>query len=211
MGRKVAAYLDGLRGSGDSLSVKTPSHPRWPLGVKGSVFAVAVLALLGIVTFGVVREATTTHPVPTPALSRSAPTIQKPAFTRAEEAYIQALWPIHGEVERSTVRMSLGQIFYKINDMGKADLKKRVDDALATYRRAEAQMGALQPPLSLQRAHDDYLAAVGLFQKSALEVLKMFDDGNDDHLLAAYPLSQEGSDKIREVGAQFWQDEFPPN
>jgi hypothetical protein len=39
----------------------------------------------------------------------------------------------------------------------------------------------------------------------------MFDDGNDEHLLAAYPLSQEGSDKIRAVGGQFWRDEFPPN
>jgi len=107
--------------------------------------------------------------------------------------------------------MSLGKIFYKIGDMGKAELRARVDDALATYRRAEARIGALQQPPSLQRAHDDYLAAVGLFEKSALEVLKMFDDGNDDHLLAAYPLSQEGSNKIREIGAKFWQDEFPPN
>ena len=63
----------------------------------------------------------------------------KPAFTRAEEAYIQALWPIHGEVERSTVRVSLGKIFYKTNEMGKPELKSRVEDALATYRRAEAR------------------------------------------------------------------------
>ena len=107
--------------------------------------------------------------------------------------------------------MSLGQIFYKINDMGRAELKTRVDDALATYRRAEAQLRTLQPPPSLKPAHDDYLAAVRLFQKSTLEVRKMFEDGNDDHLLAAYPLSREGSDKIRAVGAQFWRDEFPPN
>jgi hypothetical protein len=107
--------------------------------------------------------------------------------------------------------MSLGKIFYKINDMGKADLKTRVDDALATYRRAETRIAALQPPPSLAQSHDEYLAAVRLFQQSALEVLKMFDDGNDDHLLAAYPLSQEGSNKIREVGVRFWQDEFPPN
>jgi len=39
----------------------------------------------------------------------------------------------------------------------------------------------------------------------------MFDDGNDEHLLAAYPMSREGSDKIREVGAKFWEDEFPPH
>jgi len=159
----------------------------------------------------VTREATTTVRGPIPAVSQPASTPQRPAFTRAEEAYIQALWPIHGEVERSTVRLSLGKIFYKTNEMGKADLKARVDKALATYRTADARIGALQPPPSLQRAHDDYLAAVGLFQKSALEVLKMFDDGDDDHLLAAYPFSQEASNKIREVGAQFWQDEFPPN
>jgi len=133
----------------------------------------------------------------------------KPAFTRAEEAYIQALWPIHGDVERSAVRMSLGKIFYKINELGKADLKARVDAALATYRQAEARISALEPPPSLARSHNDYLAAVRLFEQSAVEVLKMFDDGNDEHLLAAYPASQQASDKIREVGVKFWQDEFP--
>jgi hypothetical protein len=210
MGRKGAASPEGLRGIGDGLAGKMISRARWPFSVEGGVFAVAVLVLLGILAFAATREVTTTGPTPSPSLSQPA-AAPKPAFTRAEEAYIQALWPIHGEVERSTVRMSLGKIFYKINDMGKADLKKRVDEALATYRLAEVRISALQPPPSLQRAHDDYLAAVGLFQKSALEVLKMFDDGNDDHLLAAYPLSQDGSDKIREIGARFWQDEFPPH
>ena len=211
MGRKGAASPEGLRATGDDLAGKTVPHVRWPFSVKNSAVAVAVLALLGVVAFAVTREATTTVRGPIPAVSQPASTPQRPAFTRAEEAYIQALWPIHGEVERSAVRLSLGKIFYKTNEMGKADLKARVDKALATYRTADARIGALQPPPSLQRAHDDYLAAVGLFQKSALEVLKMFDDGDDDHLLAAYPFSQEASNKIREVGAQFWQDEFPPN
>src|SRR5207248_401955 len=112
-----------------------------------------------------------------PELSHPA-AAPKPAFTRAEEAYIQALWPIHGEVERTTVRMSLGRIFYKTNDMEKGDLKARVDEALATFRRAEGRIRALQPPPSLERAHDDYLAAVALLQQSALETLKLFDDGN---------------------------------
>jgi len=161
--------------------------------------------LLGVVVFGVSREATTTSRPPSPA------TPPKPAFTRAEEAYIQALWPIHGDVERSAVRMSLGKIFYKTNELGKADLKTRADAALATYRRAETRISALQPPPSLAREHEDYLAAVRLFEQSAVEVLKMFDDGNDEHLLAAYPMSQEGSNKIREIGVKFWEDEFPPH
>jgi hypothetical protein len=211
MGRKGAASPQGLRGTGNGVSGKMVYHARWPFSVKSTVITVAVMALLAVVAFGVTREATTTGLAPSSVLSRPAATPPKPAFTRAEETYIQALWPIHGEVERSTLRMSLGKIFYKTNDLGKVDLKARVDASLANYRRAESQISALQPPPSLARAHDDYLAAVRLFEQSALEVLKMFDDGNDEHLLAAYPLSQEGSNKIREVGARFWQDEFPPN
>jgi hypothetical protein len=170
-----------------------------------------VIALLGVVGFALIREASTTARGTTLLSSRPASAPPRPAFTPAEEAYIRALWPIHGDVERSTVRMSLGQIFYKINDMDKPTLKGRVDDALATYRRSEAQLKALEPPPSVQREHDEYLAAIRLFHQSAVEVLKMFQDGRDDHLNAAYPLSQRASDTIREVGAKFWPDEFPPN
>jgi hypothetical protein len=210
MGRNEAAYSKGLRGTREGPSLKALFHPQWPLGVRGLALAATVLALLGVVAFAVTREATTTSRTPGPALSRPAAP-SKPPFTRAEEAYIQALWPVHGEVERSTVRVSLGKILYKTGELGKPELRARVDTALASYQRAEERIQALQPPPSLQREHDEYLAAVRLFQKSAFETKKMFDDGSDDHLLAAYPLSKEGSDKIREVGIKFWQDEFPPN
>jgi hypothetical protein len=212
VGRNGTVSPEGMHGTDDRPSAKVLLRPRWPSGVKGAALAVTVLALLGVVAFGVVREGTTTGRAPIAEVSRPAgSTAHGPALTRAEEAYIQALWPIHAEVERSTVRLSLGKIFYKVNELGKADLRARVDAALATYRQAEARIGALQPPPSLERAHHDYLAAVELFEKSALEVLKMFDDGDDEHLLAAYPLSKEGSDKIREIGVRFWQDEYPPN
>jgi hypothetical protein len=209
MVRKRAAFLKGLHGTDDGPSLKIISPPQWPLGVRGTALAATVLVLLGVVAFGVSREATTTARPPGSALSRPAATPPKPAFTRAEEAYIQALWPIHGDVERSAIRMSLGKIFYKTNDLGKADLKARVDAALTTFRRAETRISALQPPPSFAREHEGYLAAVRLFEQSAVEVLKMFDDGNDEHLLAAYPMSREGSDKIREIGVKFWEDEFP--
>jgi hypothetical protein len=211
MGRKGVAFPGELDGAGDGSSRKILSHLRWPRGVKGNALAATVVALLGIVAFGVVRETTTTGRAPGTALSRPETAPQRPAFTRSEEAYIQALWPIHTEVERSAVRVSLGNIFYKNGEIGKADLKARVDGGLVTYRRAEARISALQPPSSLAPSHDEYLAAVRLFQQSAIEVLKMFDDGDDDHLLAAYPQSLEGSNKIREIGMRFWQDEFPPN
>ncbi len=183
---------------------------RLALRNKGFLLVVGALVLAGVVAFTVVHSVTTGR-FATSVSTQPASRPPRPPLTRAEEAYSQALWPIHGAVERSAVRMSLGQIFYKIHDMDRAELKTRVDEALATYRQAEMRLRELRPPLSLERAHADYLAAVQLFQNSALEVLKMFDDGSDDHLLAAYPLSLEGSNKIRVVGAQFWPGEFPPN
>jgi hypothetical protein len=95
--------------------------------------------------------------------------------------------------------------------MDRPSLKKRVDEALATYRRSDTRLRALQPPPTVERDHQEYLAAIALFQQSTIEVLRMFEDGRDDHLVAAYPLSQKASDKIREVGGKFWPNEFAPN
>ena len=170
-----------------------------------------LVVLAGVVTGAAILEIKGSRAVTSELATRAAAPRPRPPLTRAEEAYIQALSPIHGEVERSAVRMSLGQIFYKTHDMGKAELKTRVDEALASFRRSEARLRTLAPPPSLQRSHGDYLSAVRLFERSAVEVRRMFEDGNEDHLRAAYPLSKEGSDKIRELGVKFWPDEFPPN
>jgi hypothetical protein len=172
------------------------------------MLGVILLALAGILTFAGSRNVTSSSP---PNTARSSPPPTRPALTPAEERYIRELWPIHGDVERSTMRMSLGQIFYKTQDLGQADLRKRVEQALAVYQKAEARLGGLEPPPSLQREHDEYASAVRLFRESAIEVLKMFEDGRDDHMLAAYPKGQAGANKIREVGGKFWPHEFPAN
>jgi len=54
-----------------------------------------------------------------------------------------------------------------------------------SYRRAEKWLGTLEPPPSLRRSHDEYPAAVRLFQRSAVEARRLF--------------------------AKFWPEEFPPN
>ena len=110
MGREGAASPKGLPGTNDSPSIKNLLHLRRPLGVKGTVLTVAIVVLLAILAFAANREAIITGRAPSPALSRPEPVLQRPAFARDEEAYIQALWPIHGEVERSAVRMSLGSL-----------------------------------------------------------------------------------------------------
>lgn len=153
-----------------------------------------------------VAIAPTAQPAPAAATTQPA---ARAARTADEEAYIRALWPIHGEVQRNVTQMSLGQIFYKTQDMTRAELKVRVDDALAAFLAAESRLRALVPPASLREDHETYATAVRLFKDSAGEVRKMFADGRDDHMLAAYPGSQEGSDKIRDVGGKLWPHEFP--
>jgi hypothetical protein len=204
MGRKNATR-------GSKTAVDAQSRVWWPrLDGKQTAIAVLVVLLLAVVAFAVTRELTraTARPASSVAATSPAPP-PKPAFTPAEEAYIRELWPIHGAVERSAARMVLGQIFYKINDMDRATLKERVTDALATYQRSETRLRVLQPPATVERDHEEYLAAIRLFQQSAVEVLKMFEDGRDDHLVTAYPLGQKATDIIREVGTKFWPHEFP--
>ena len=175
---------------------------------KSLILGAIVVSLVALAVFAMMRE---TGSGSSPTTARLAAQPPRPALTAAEEQYIRELWPIHGDVERSTMRMSLGQIFYKTRDLGRAELGTRVTEALATYQAAETRLRAMEPPTSLRSEHEEYLSAVRLFKESASEVRKMFTDGRDEHMLAAYPKSQEGSNRIREVGGKFWPHEFPPN
>lgn len=183
----------------------------WNVVLRPKALAVGaiLLSLVGVFAFAMSRQAGPAAPtVVAPERPAQPP---RPALTAAEEQYIRALWPIHGDVERSVMSVSLGQIFYKTQELRRNELGTRVEQALATFNAAETRIAGLEPPPSLRSNHDDYLAAVRLFKESTVEVRKMFADGKDDHMAAAYPKSLEGSNKIREIGGKFWPQEFPPN
>jgi hypothetical protein len=176
---------------------------------KTLVVSVLVVGLVAVLVFATTREiGRTATPVTAPPPPARA---TRPALSPAEEAFIKTMAPIHGDVQRSLMRASLGQILYKTNDLSGGELKTRMEQALATYDRAETSIRTLEPPSSLRKDHEIYLSAIRLLQESAVEAMKLFKDGREDHLLAAYPKSQEASDKIREVGGKFWPNEFPPN
>lgn len=138
-----------------------------------------------------------------PGRANAAP---QPPDSRAtdEQRYLEALWPIHAELQQTLVSIGLSAAFYESQDIDRAALKSRVDQGLATYRDAEARMQALEPPPTLRGPHAGYLEAVRMFQDSAIEMSKMFDDGDEAHLTAALPLSLEGSTRLRELGDHFW-------
>jgi hypothetical protein len=175
---------------------------------KMIILALVVAGLVGALTFATSREMSRNAiPITVTPPARST----RPALSPVEEAFIQALWPIHGEVQRSLMQTSLGQILYKTNDLSRAELKTRMEQAQVVYGRAETSIRALEPPTSLRNDREVYLDAVRLLRESAVEAMQMFKDGREDHLLIAYPKSQAASDKIREVGGKLWPNEFPPN
>lgn len=212
MGQRRVEPARILQAASSSDSPAKASHFAWStIGRRSAIVAAAAIALPSIVAGGVVHQSPTSALSAGQALARPAKAASSPAFSDAEEAYLRALWPIHGDVERSAVRVSLGTIFYKTGDLERTELKDRLEAALVAYQRAEARINELKPPPSFARAHEDYFAAIRLYEQAAVEALKMFSDGDDAHLILAHPLSHEGSNKIREIGGRFWRDEFPPN
>jgi hypothetical protein len=170
-----------------------------------------IIALVFVVGGGLTHLVGTSGSFMSEAFIRAAEAAPGPALSAEEEGYLRALWPIHGDVERSAVRVSLGAIFYTTGDLESAALKDRLEAALVAYQKAEARVSELKPPASFARKHEEYLAAIRLYEQAEIEALKMFSDGDDAHLIRAHLLSYEGSNKIREIGGQFWRDEFPPN
>ena len=178
--------------------------------VKLAVLGLVVLGLAGVLAFAAVREATTTSRSTTPA-ARPALTTPRRALTAAEEAYARALWSVHSDVKGSSFRMTMGGLSYKIRDIDRAELRSRIQAALEVYRRAETQVEGLEPPPSLRAVHQDYLDALRLYQRSAAEMLKTPEDGRDEHLVAALPLSKEASRRLLVVGNVIWPGEYVPN
>jgi hypothetical protein len=177
--------------------------------LKLAILGVVLVALGAIIGFSISREIAQ----PTASAPGGAPVRvgQHPSLSPDEQAYVDALWPIHTDVEVAAERVALGAIFYKVNDLDQQALKSRLDESLLRYQSAESRLRELHPPASLQSSHETYLRAIGLFAQSTVEMLRLFDDGSEAHLQAGYPPYLEATNKIRDLGGRFWPDEFPPN
>ncbi len=211
MTRSKAASRDLSGGTVDGRPMKDqPGALRLP-STKVILLAAALITLLGIVMFAVTREATTTARVATSAPSRPAPAPPRPALTAAEEAYARALWPIHSEVKLGALRMAFAAINYQIRKIDRAELRERVEASREIYRKAEAHIRELEPPASLRTVHVDYLDALRLYQGSAAEMLRVFHDGREEHLLAAYPGTNEAGGKLLRISTVLWPGEYIPN
>jgi hypothetical protein len=175
------------------------------------LFGVVLMSLVGLLAVALSRELDTGQSSARTTGTRPILGTPRPALTAEEEAYAQALWPIHNEVKAGALKMTMSGIQYKTNNADAASLRSHVMASMETYRQAERRILELKPPRSLEGVHDDYLAAVRLYLQSGAEMIKLSEDNRDDHLVAAFPLSQEGGKRIRAVGAVLWPSEYVPN
>jgi hypothetical protein len=205
MARSSAASRDPLSAQGMGPGAPAPRHLP---GLKVWLFGVVVASLVAVFSFALGREVATSGQ---PPVARPAVPTPRPALSAAEENYSLALWPIHNRVKESAIRMSLSGINYKIQSLDPPTFRAQIEMALGVYRQAEGQIRALRPPPSLQEVHDNYLEAIRLYQQAGAEMLKVVDDRDDDHLRIAFPMSQEGGRRLRQVGSVLWPTEYVPN
>ena len=189
------------------------SNPQRLLRRDVVLVGAVLVALAGILTVAIVREAGTRHAAPSVERSpvSASPSPARPPLTAAEDAYARALWPIHSDVKLGALRMTFASINYKIGKIDRAELKARVQGSREIYQQAEARIRALDPPPSLQPVHTEYLDAIRLYQRSVREMAKVLEDGRDEHLVVAAPMLSEAGGKLVNVGTALWPGEYVPN
>ena len=179
------------------------------LSIKVLVVGVVVLGLTGIVLFATLRE------------QRSAPRRDAgagvglepplPPLTAAEEAYAAALWPIHSEVKLSAVHMTFAGLSYKLGELDRGGLQARLGELVERFAAADVQLRQLQSPASMATLHEEYAAALRLYQEAIAEMVRVVDDGRDEHLLVAQAQSEKAAAILFKLSDALWPGEYKPN
>src|SRR5712692_1385725 len=127
-------------GATSSLASREPQLNRHARGRPGrpllklAMLSVVLVGLGAIIGFSISRESTSSA---TATGAQPLRVASRPALSADEQAYVEALWPIHTQLEVAAERVALGTIFYKSADLDRAELKARLEEALSSYRSAD--------------------------------------------------------------------------
>lgn len=184
--------------------------PQWKLLLIAAFAAV----LIAVVAVAVQRELAANKP-PSAAAAFTAGIAMSgynaPALTAEEEAYAAALWPIHSEVKLAAVRMIFAGLNYKTADPDARKLKSKVQPLTQTFLGATERVNKIRPPASLQDAHDRYREALSLYTSATREMVRIAEDGKDEHLVLAQKRSEQASLAILKLSDLLWPGEYKPN
>jgi hypothetical protein len=133
------------------------------------------------------------------------------ALSADEEAYAAALWPIHSQVKLSAVRMTFAGLNYKIDHSDAAKLKATVQPLTRTFNDAAQRARRIQPPPSLEDAHRSYLEAIEHYAAASKIMIKVAEDGREEHLVAAHERTEQASHELLKLSDVLWPGEYKPN
>lgn len=178
--------------------------------LKGFGVGALVVGLIALMAVAAFRE--TAKPKPQQvAANAEVNHVERPAVTAEEEAYASALWPIHAQVKQDAVKMTFAGLAYKMGDIKRAAVKKRVAPLTLMFDSAGAALNKLQPPASMRVLHGEYIEAIKLYRDASVTMIKVAVDGRDAHLLEAQAMSEKASGLTLKVGDTLWPGEFKPN
>jgi hypothetical protein len=171
-----------------------------------------MLALMAIVAVSLQRElGFTSHATPVVAVVQheaAAP----PPLTADEEAFAEALWPLHQEVvEASAGRLSSAGIAFAIDDHDAHKLAAKLIPLRTVFHDTRQKLAAIAAPPSLQGVRDRYMALLSLYEQSATEMLEVERDGDEGHLINAQIKSGHAAEELVKVGDILWPGEHKPN
>jgi hypothetical protein len=184
---------------------------------RALAFGALALALMAVLGYAI---STDRHRESGPSTSVSAAASQspflpgvamRPALTAEEETYIAALWKVHEIVKTNAARMSFAGLYYKTGDIDRSEVKNRVAPLTPLYQKASEQARRIGVPDSMRSTHEQYLAALALYEQASIEMTRVADDGKDEHLLSAQAKSEKASTVLLKVGEQLWPGEYKPN
>jgi hypothetical protein len=181
-------------------------------GFKQLAIGGLLLCLGAVAAFAVVHEARKSAPSPAVAAGGAyAGHQERPALSAAEESYAADLWPIHSLVKTTAVQMTFAGLSYKMGDIDRKAVKERVTPLIKVFRDARVQAAQLKAPPSMEADQKKYLDALKRYEDASVEMVKVAQDGKDDHLVAAQKLSYAASEDLLRVGDALWPGEFKPN
>jgi hypothetical protein len=183
---------------------------------RSSLFLVlgAGIALLAVVAVSLQREAASGSP-PSSGLksTEQASTVPKlPPLTEQEEAFSEALWPLHQEmVEPSAGRLASAGMTFAADDHDANRLATKLTSLRQVFHDTQAKVAAISAPPSMQPLRDRYVGLLVLYEQSATEMLEVARDGDEGHLINAQAKSQHAAEELIRIGDILWPGEHKPN
>jgi len=175
-------------------------------GVLLALMAVVLISLQRETASGTTRTSTLTtqeHEPPVPA--------PRP-LTADEEAFAEALWPLHQEmVEPSAGRLASAGMMFAADDHDANRLAAKLTPLRQVFHDTREKVAAISAPASMQPVLDRYVALLVLYEQSATEMLEVARDGDEGHLINAQQKSEHAAQELMKVGDILWPGEHKPN